>query len=230
MLSLNNAGVCLHLGGQSILVDALEDGYPPYEGSDWELMSLPADALLFTHKHPDHFSARMVFAYLERHTQCRVFAGAEVIESLKALRVEEKRLIRLLDYENTAINDEISVMALLTRHMGAEYRHKEHYSLLLEYKAKRILFAGDAAPVHNCFEHNGRSLGHVDIMVAPYVYAMYEPAQRLFGRAMQTDVLALNHIPQPDNEEIRACLHAIPASARAYKMIVTERNTQMEVD
>ena len=230
LFSLYNAGMYLRLGKMNLLVDALEEGYPPYEASDWEMLSLNADALLFTHKHPDHFCARMVFAYLQEHPLCRVYGGREVIDALASLRVPSQRLVTLEAYTMIELGEKVEMAAFPTRHMGPEYRRKEHLSLLLHYDGLRFLLAGDAAPVHNSFERDGCPFGHVDVMIAPYVYAMYEPAQRIFAGALQTDVLVVNHIPEPDTENIRDCLRAIPAWTRAYKLIVTERTKEVEVN
>lgn len=230
MISLYNAGIYLQMAGTSVLVDALEDGYTPYEAAGWELLSLGADALLFTHKHPDHFSPRMSYAYLQRHPACRVFAGNEVVRCLSELGISEERLILLKPYVPEKLNRDLALSAWPSRHMGPEYMHKEHFSLLLQGQSQRILFTGDAAPVHNSFEHGAECVGRVDIMVAPYVYALYEPAQRMFGKSVDTDVLVVNHIPVPDAEDIRAHLRAIPRYARGYRMIVSETNSEVEVD
>lgn len=230
MISLYNSGVYLRTAGMTLLVDALEEGYNPYEAAGWELLSLSADALMFTHKHPDHFSARMVFGYLQQHPVCRVFAGKEVIRALAELRVPEERLVMLDDYVPAELNPKLTVTGWRARHLGPEYVHKEHYALLLQEESQRILFMGDAAPVHNSFEHGTEKIGKIDLMIAPYVYALYEPAQRLFGKSVQTDILVVNHIPVPDAEDIRGQLRAIPREARDYKLIVSETNSEVEVD
>lgn len=230
MLSLYNAGVwlCFPEADCTLLVDALQGGYPPYAGAGADVMAHPADALLFTHKHPDHFDARMTLDYLTRHPACRVFAPGEVTAALRALGVEGTRLIRFTPLSPAALSPGVTLTALPTRHMGAEYRHKEHVSLLLETGGKRLLLAGDAAPIHNNFEPGGVPLGHVDVLLAPYPYALYEPAQRLFTRALWTDVLVVNHIPEPDAAGLRAQLRALPPSSRTYRLAVTEQNQIVE--
>lgn len=231
MRSLYNAGLWVRFagaGGCTLLADALEGGYPPYAGADTSVvMALEADALLFTHKHPDHFDARMCMAYLSRYPACRVFALAEVITALRALGVEAARLCQLIPFTPAALSPGVTLTALPTRHMGAEYRHKEHASLLLAGDC-RLLLAGDAAPIYNNFEPGGVPLGHVDVLAAPYPYVLYEPAQRMFTRALWTDVLVANHIPEPDSEGFREKLRALPRAGRTYRVAVTEQNQMVE--
>lgn len=232
--ALYNAGIflCPEAAGPRLLVDALEEGYPPYAPAPASVLDIEADALLFTHRHPDHYSLHMAMDYMNRYPHCRLYGPPETCEPLLRLHMDAARITALAPHCPLPLAgwEHWRLTAWPTRHMGAEFRHKEHVSLLLESAAgTRILFAGDAAPVFNSFTHAGAALGHVDCMVAPYVYALYEPAQRMFTRSVGTDCLLVNHIPEPDREEVRAQLRALPEGARPYRIIVTEQNTKAEV-
>lgn len=225
--ALCNAGILLEMDGARMLIDALEGGYPPYAGAaDW-VRALDADLLLFTHKHPDHFELRMTLDHLTTHPDCRVFAGPEVTAALSGAGARAQMVTFTPDLP-VRLTPAITLTPLPTRHMGAEYRRKEHFSLLLQGE-RRVLVAGDAAPVHNNFEPGGAPIGGVDVLIAPYPYALYEPAQRLFGRALRAGTLVANHIPEPDAEHVRETLRALPAWARTYTTVVTEPKSSYDI-
>lgn len=52
----------------------LMQGLPPYDG---------VDAIFVSHMHPDHFDVDAVIAYLETHTETRLFAPAQAVDWMR---------------------------------------------------------------------------------------------------------------------------------------------------
>lgn len=176
-----NAGVLLKLDGVTLLLDGLCESYGPYQGTPAkiaeEITRNPPDLLAFTHGHPDHFGESLVSEY--RKQNLRPILGPESLPCVTD--------------HGSAKAGTVSVTPIPNRHLGMS--DVLHRSYLIE-GSKRVLFAGDAAPL----QFKGRvELGHVDLLVAPYAYANTISSWKM--SCALADAMVLLHLPDPEMDE-----------------------------
>lgn len=85
-----NAGILIEYQDQQVLIDALHEGHRLYPGTPSEAMAALIEgkhpfkhlqALVFTHNHVDHFSARMTLAALQHHPETQLIADEATIDA-----------------------------------------------------------------------------------------------------------------------------------------------------
>lgn len=155
---LANAGVLLQYNNVTLLIDGIQrsEGVP-FSGlplNIWETILertppfFKIDALLFTHLHPDHFSADMTEKYLRFYPNTKLLAPIEILDS------EETRSIALLsqnsvffsnstDDEPYVLAPDVTVRAILTKHLGKRYENTKHFCYLISMGEKNLLFTSD---------------------------------------------------------------------------------------
>jgi len=77
--------------GKKVLVDALFEGTPTHLSPSTELLTqmtagsgpfADINLLLVTHRHSDHFNAKLLVEFLRHHAHCQFVAHAQVVESV----------------------------------------------------------------------------------------------------------------------------------------------------
>ncbi len=178
LLRTANAGIYVKTGGVSFLVDGVCQDYPPYLGTPSALMeklSAPyPDVVAFTHRHPDHYSASYADAY-EKKTLRSVIGPESFPKEGGSLQLGSAALT-----------------ALPSRHIGKA--DVPHVSYIIEGE-KRLFILGDAAPL----QWRRKMLPKVDVVIAPYAYAITAPAWT-FTKALGAEKILLYHMPAEDND------------------------------
>ena len=118
LLRTANAGILLKMDGTSILLDGVCRAFGPYLGTP-EGMALRADAIAFTHEHPDHYDA----SYAEKNL--RLLMGPQAFGYTKKV-------------------GNLLVEAIPTRHIGKA--DCPHMSFRIT-GSQSLLFTGDASPL-----------------------------------------------------------------------------------
>ena len=125
-----NAGGALQLGDHRLLIDALHNrkvaGFSALNEEQQEVVFTHPDfvnpeMILFTHRHPDHYSKALAAAALDRWPNA------------KCLMDQKLQL--------TAGDTQIQFLPLI--HEGAEFAGTEHYGILITWQGKHILIPGD---------------------------------------------------------------------------------------
>lgn len=146
LLRTANAGILLKMDGTSILLDGVCPPYANYlgtpDGLREQLLQKPPDALVFTHRHPDHCDEAFADAF-EKNTH-RPIAWAEDPCSMQVGNLE--------------------IIPVPTRHSGkAEIAHVSYV-----IKGSRcVWFTGDASPLARFPEE----LPKPDVAVITFAYA-----------------------------------------------------------
>ncbi len=139
-----NAGIAIKINGQTIWVDALHHGkvlgFSTVTDSllpqiwDSQYFSNP-DAICVTHCHPDHFSADLIHAALERFPRAKVFAPKE--------KFDNQVFISGDCFSNKIGDLELSFLKL--PHDAEQYADCLHYGMLISVCDKNILIPADCA-------------------------------------------------------------------------------------
>ena len=173
-----NAGVLLTLDGTKLLLDGLCDGVDGYLPTPPEMLGMlwdkAPDALLFTHRHADHYSSTLVSQYTKRNL--RPIYGPESV------------------YGGPFRIGNLNVTPIPSRHIGKTEPGLTHHSFIVE-GSKCVWFVGDATPT----QWRGREdLRKPDVLIAPYAYANtktgWETACSL------TENLVLLHLPAENSD------------------------------
>ena len=131
-----NCGLLIEAGGIKILVDA------PYKGGVDGLSDMPKalesqimdgaspfdhiDYMLFTHKHPDHYSEKLLNDYLTKHVIKQVILPGKDIES-----------------GVLSLSDSLRLYIYSTAHLGKEFAGVQHFCYVLESGGEAIFISAD---------------------------------------------------------------------------------------
>ncbi len=220
-----NAGVLIEYGGQRMLVDGLHhnedlpfDGLPPQLigpmlSADGPLADI--DYLLFTHSHPDHFSPTLTRSYMQNNrVKGLVFPG----ESDKAggvLEAAEQMGIaciapKLQNGEAQSYAPEVLGTAGLVvaafAHMGAQYAHRQSYTLRLDCGGHGLLFTGDSQPDPIQAAQICDSMACDTMFVNPLYYI--DPKGGRVIEMLAPKNLVIYHLPQGDTAYKGAVMRA----------------------
>ncbi len=174
ILQTANAGVLLTLDGTRILLDGICTKVLNFietpNNIRADLIKNPPDALVFTHKHADHYDQG--FALDFQH------AGGIVIgpDSPQSTRVGT-----------------VSIMPFSTRHIGA-YK-MEHNSFVIS-GSRCIWFLGDASP--NEIKHL-TDLQKPDLLIVPFAYAN-SPLAWETTKGLNAKAVMIVHMPEKEND------------------------------
>lgn len=192
---VSNAGLWVEAEGRHFLLDGLHGRPPaPYCGMDpgWEAALFqdryPVDVVAFTHGHPDHFCPQVAARYLAAHPQSAVYAGPDVLEALRAQGIVNP----CYGWDGPGPG---GLMAIPTRHMGAQYRTAPHCSLYLP-GPEPLLFTGDASPAPSNFFPAGQRL-QTHVLAAPFAFFEENPLRRVVLQRIQPSRAYVLHLPLP---------------------------------
>ena len=188
-----NAGGILELDGVRLLLDGVSLPCLNYQVTppslEEALRATDLDAMLFTHSHADHFSSAFVEAWGRRRGRNLPLAGpADVAAALPGWAVEEGPLWV----------GAVSVLPVVCRHMGLQYRSDPHRAYCISGTA-RCLFLGDASPSEFLVPREP-----VQILFAPYPYASSRGGWRAV-QALDPEVLVVTHLPAAEEDPEGIC-------------------------
>lgn len=148
------AGVLLKLDGKSILLDGVSRRVDPYPETPAlirrELLENPADCMIITHQHADHYDEAFVSEYLQK-------AAGPILgpADIPLCRPETKRI------------GQIMILPVASRHIG-KTEPMEHKSFIL-MGSSCVWFLGDSSPLQWKMRPE---LPKPDVMIVPYAYGM----------------------------------------------------------
>ena len=158
-----NAGVELTLSGTKVLLDGVSPAYGPYLGTPENirrtLLQEPADALAFTHHHPDHYD--------------REFAEAFAAQTHRPILEPVGQVFQL---------GQLTVTAEESRHIGAAGKNTPHVSYFIEGD-RQVWFLGDASPL----QFRDRQMP--DVLIVPFAYAATPAAWNMAKHARHVILL-----------------------------------------
>lgn len=184
-----NAGGLLEMDGVRILLDGVSQAVGDYLATPPDILdqilSTPLDAMAFTHDHCDHFLAEFVRRYAQAGQLPRIIGPKDVAAGLPEYPV--------ITAPTKA--GPVQIIAIPSRHMGAEYRDTPHYSFLLK-GSSLVWFMGDASPLQ---WQGMERMPQPDLLIAPFAYASTAAAWQITESLAPKRVL-LTHLPSRDQD------------------------------
>jgi L-ascorbate metabolism protein UlaG (beta-lactamase superfamily) len=211
-----NAGVLLHTGGRTVLVDGLvREGIPPYavpeepERRQLERAEPPfsnVSVVLVTHWHEDHFSPDAVAAHLRNNARSVLVSSAEVVDRVRAVStgLPLDRLRGVTPRAGTServVIDGLTIHVLRIRHNPARRQPEEHVGFLVE-GCRTFLHVGDADPAADNFQLL-RALPSVDVGILPFWYVLSERSRAFVQESIRPRRVIGMHLPPRDAADAR---------------------------
>lgn len=184
-----NAGGLLEMDGVRILLDGVSQAAGDYLATPADvrdfLLSSPLDVIAFTHNHSDHFQPEFVRQYAAQHQLPKLVGPKDVAADLPEYSVVTA---------SAAVRG-VQVIAVPSRHIGAEYQNTPHYSFLLKGSAL-VWFMGDASPL----QWQGQEyMPRPDLLIAPFAYASSDAAWQIMEHLAPGRIL-LTHLPSREQD------------------------------
>ncbi len=174
------AGVLLELDGKRFLLDGVGQALAPYQATPMDirqqLMENPPDAVLLTHKHPDHYDGSFLSWFRENASGPILGPGDIPLAKQGAERVGP-----------------VEITPVASRHIGRS-DGSAHRSFLLQ-GSQCLWFLGDSSPQQ---WRSRLALPRPDVLIAPYAYAIgssWKLTKSLGARA-----IVLLHLPEREKD------------------------------
>lgn len=210
---LANAGLLIQYNGYVILLDALQKSenvpFSPLPSDLWrKILSADGqfskvDALIFTHLHPDHFSAEMTIQYLKQHTTPIVLMPKDPSASEFGLIASQTgNHFVPLSSDSPAryvLTPEISILSIPTRHIDKRYYDVPHYCYLISFGTKNVLITADID-----YTHETLSILDGIPLDAVFINPLFLSALRFgkfFKGSLNAEHFCTYHIPFPSDDK-----------------------------
>jgi L-ascorbate metabolism protein UlaG (beta-lactamase superfamily) len=141
-----------------------------------ELLFAKPDVVAFTHMHKDHYDPAYAAAYAGR--------TGRVILGPGQLKGSMERVVL----------DDITVIPVPCRHIGAAGREVEHCGFVVQ-GSQCLWFTGDSTPT----AWRGKDLPKPDVLVVPYAYANTYESWRL-TQSFGAEKIVLLHMPAREED------------------------------
>lgn len=215
-----NAGVCLTFpDGKKVWIDFFPDGKTPLfshvSDSQWEQIKkdprvTPPDLILFSHTHPDHFSAARVQECAALWPDVPVYFPAG--SNWRDGPAESELAYQPISGEEIKLSlGKTTVRMIRTVHSGKEYVDVPHYSFLFTCEGRQIFVAADALVT-------GEKLCEVleysrtDLAVLTFPWASTSVGRERVEYMIQPSHVLLYHIP--NREDDRSNFRKVAASGK----------------
>lgn len=207
-----NAGGLLELDGVSILLDGICGGAGPYLPTPPDmldrLIQRTVDLAAFTHAHPDHLDPSGMMECLY------AWGGVPVLGTWDAANALSPWPVTVGERVTAG---PVTVIPILSRHIGVAYQKMEHNSLLVE-GSRRCLFLGDAAPT----QWEGWN-GRTEVLFAPFACVTTETGWHIVENLAPRRLILL-HMPARDNdpEELWSAVETMLSHRRTIPVTIPE--------
>lgn len=207
-----NEGVMLSIGKAKILIDAIfDDPNPNYRAPSADTLKkiiegeAPFDninLILFTHKHGDHFSARIVAKVMENNPKPLLMIPADAIPDLQGAAKNWSAIKSRIFAPDLKIGEStekafgtIQVKSFRTRHSGdRETPHNLVY--LIRTNRWKILHEGDSDGHPDTFEKFGLNKESIDLALVHFWFPLDSGGAKILQEILVPDHIALIHLPK----------------------------------
>lgn len=190
-----NAGLLIDPGESRLLIDAFHSTrYEAYQTVSSELFSQiladprfqDPDVCVYTHCHPDHFSAEMTAEASRQWPGMVTILPEQKAAGILLSRPEENFSVGKLDLTFRRLT-----------HEGEQYKDVTHYGVLIRKGPLTILDAGDCLLGSEELASfiQGR---HIDIAVLNFIWLTLRRGRQFIKEIIRPDHVLVCHLPDPD--------------------------------
>ncbi len=234
-----NAGVLIDYEGRQILIDALHEGHRLYPGTPSEAIEALLDArppfshleaLVFTHNHIDHFSARLVLQVLDRYPGLPILADeattASLIEAaaLAMGRFDKSRIHTFQwqighDGSKPTVVGPFAFAPVSFEHEGKAFTDVANVGYLVTVGGRRILYPGDARVSPANFAPIADKLTSIDAAILMFPYISTGRGQSIIRDIIRPHQAVIVHWPDPARDPHDFLKHAGRTYERARESL-----------
>jgi len=230
---VGNMGVYISDEQSSVLIDGLHTKYgddylfPPVSLTNKIINRLQPDAILFTHYHGDHFSAKLANDYLTNNKKTVLFGSDQVTKEIKE---DKDRLfsISTKDYKKqTSVVKNLKITGLKINHAGKKHVSVENIGYIVSFGTKKILHVGDTNWMEeiNLFNQLELVSEHIDIAIIPYWMLLEDYATILIKKHINPSQIIATHIsPRINKHELQEMKSTYP---EVYFLTTLEEQIQL---
>ncbi|MCK8522916.1 MBL fold metallo-hydrolase [Aquimarina sp. D1M17] len=208
-------GVYITDGESSVLIDGLHEEYgPDYLFPTPEIVTKISstyrpNAILFTHKHGDHFSEKLSKNYLKSNTKALIFGANQITQNFQEFK-ERVYTITTKNYQKQPHSFEsIKITGVKIDHAGKRHRTIENVGYLIDFDNTKILHVGDTDWLEeiNLFPRLHLTKESIDIAIVPYWMLLRKDATELLKKHINPKYCIATHISprisQNDLQELK---------------------------
>jgi len=163
IMLIANAGILIEYQDQQVLIDALHEGHRLYPGTPPEAMTALIEghqpfknlkAIVFTHNHIDHFSARLTLTALQHRPEALLIADESTADafldwSASTSGLPDRDRIRIMtankgQAEQSVVVPPFTFTPIQFEHEGRRFVDIVNIGFLVTVGGLRILYPGDA--------------------------------------------------------------------------------------
>lgn len=139
-----NAGLIVTFqNGRRVLIDALHrirTRFSPVSPEMIErVMATPADILLFTHAHKDHYDEKLAARYMEKHPD------TVLVSAVPCLTADSARQRAMKNGAGSFVEEDVEIEYIRLQHAGKAYTNVPNYGFTVRTGKESIGVLGDAA-------------------------------------------------------------------------------------
>ncbi|GAA4276198.1 hypothetical protein GCM10022259_09220 [Aquimarina mytili] len=212
-------GVYISNNQFSILIDGLHTKYgEDYLFPDQKLVNrintvLQPDALLFTHRHCDHFSAQLSRDFLIHNKKAILFGPNQITKNLSEFS-DRLFTISTKDYvKQTIKHGDINITGLKINHVGKKHVTIENVGYIVNISNKNILHVGDTNWLEeiNLFDQLKLAEQSIYIAILPYWMLLDNQASELIKKYIEPKHIVATHIsPRIKKEDLQSLKNKFP--------------------
>ena len=211
-----NAGVLLEYRGTTLLLDGIFGGeehpFSDLSPEVWQQMLQgegafsKVDYLLFSHRHPDHFSPERTLQYLQKQPVKGIFRPeSDSCGELEAYLIQHRIPCVLLsqqtDYAAFCVEPHITVRAFTTQHLDKKYQDVRHVCYLLSFDDKHILFTADVDYLSAAFDIV-QNIPLRGVFLNPLFFRVLRNP-RFFHGSLKVEAYCVYHVPFAEDDALR---------------------------
>lgn len=215
---LANEGIILQFGETKCLIDGLHD----HEDGMFSSLSKPVikdlltgkkplfrniDYLLFTHCHPDHFSAELTEKYLSQHQLKGLLLPDRQTLGFTALREVARHQsdrtwlldLPLGEKKRIELEPDVAVTVFRSKHAGLHYVDVENFCYLLNLGGRQVFMIADADYDADYFSQilAGEK---IEIALVNPLFLNKSAGREVITKALKPDQIVVYHIPFTEHD------------------------------
>ena len=229
---LGNQGVAINSKKDAVIVDALYEHYPTWEGFSYDkplldkaMLTAYEDknlAISATHIHRDHFHPRMTGEFLDASENVVYVGGKQTVESIKEDFINEhrirERLICLASEQCNAsyqLSKTTTLTGVSTIHNHNDYHWVENIAMLVTMDNKQILHLGDALLNSANVATLTAKVKQPDAVILPYWFIMEPALFEQFITELAPKTVVVSHFPKEQLQALKGYFAPVVESLTA---------------
>lgn len=151
------------------------------------------DAIVYSHCHPDHFSAQLTRRAIMQYPFANVILPEEQF-------IKQQTLTD--DTHSITVDGDTTLHCKRLVHEGIQYAHVPHYGFVLEHKGYRILYPGDCEIISQDLPAFVQAIGHIHLAILDFPWITLKRGWKTMKELICPDHIAICHLPFEEDDNV----------------------------